>query len=271
MHVSLTTLFERERPPDRELPGALREGYGGDLGIRRQSVYANFVGSLDGVVALDPKTPPSVLSGKSEADRFVMGLLRAFADAVVVGAGTLRSEPRHLWTPAHIYPSWADAYAEVRRSLGLPPEPRLVLMTRKGDLDPTLPSIDRGALIVTTNEAASRLQRSVPSASRAVGLPEQELSVANVLELVRSEGHGTILTEGGPTVLGGFLREAQLDELFLTLSPRIAGRRPGDERLNLVERFAYPPSGLQPLTLLSVKQDGSHLFLRYRIDPARAS
>ena len=49
----------------------------------------------------------------------------------------------------------------------------------------------------------------------------------------------------------------------------IAGHTPGDERLSLVENFAYPAAGLQPLTLLSAKQDGSHLFLRYRIDRER--
>ena len=268
MNVRLSTLFELEGLPSSPLPDALRQHYGGDLGFASQSVYANFVTSLDGVAALDPETPPSVLSGKSDMDRFVMGLLRAFADAVVVGAGTLRAEPRHLWTPARIYPSDSAGYSELRASLGLQPEPQLVLLTREGDVDTRLPAFEQGALIVTTDEAALRLRSAVPSASRAVGLPEAKLSVSNVLQLVRAEGHQTILTEGGPTVLGEFLKEGVLDELFLTLSPRIAGRVPGDQRLNLVENYAYPPSGLQSATLLSAKQDGSHLFLRYRIDRA---
>ncbi|MDP8956816.1 MAG: dihydrofolate reductase family protein [Actinomycetota bacterium] len=170
-----------------------------------------------------------------------------------------------MWTPAHIYPSLSRPYAELRTGLGLDPEPQLVLLTRKGDVDVTLPSFEKGALIVTTEGPASRLQRSLPSSSRAVGFPERELTVRTVVEMLRAEGLKTILTEGGPTVLGEFLKEGALDELFLTLSPRIAGRMPGDERLNLVENFAYPPSGLQPATLLSAKQDGSHMFLRYRI------
>ena len=150
--------------------------------------------------------------------------------------------------------------------LGLEAEPQLVLLTRKGDIDPSLPSFEQGALLVTTEEAASRLRPSLPSASKAVGLPERELNVSKVLDVVRTEGHSTILTEGGPTILGEFLKEGVLDELFLTVSPRIAGRIHGDERLNLVENFAYPASGLQSATLLSAKQDGSHLFLRYRIE-----
>ena len=218
------------------------------------------------MAALDPETPPSVLSGKSDTDRFVMGLLRAFAEAVVVGAGTLRSEPRHLWTPAHIYPSLSVAYAELRQTLGIEAEPQLFLLTRKGDLDPSLPAFEHGAVVITTEEATSRIHRSLPSTSKTVGVSERALKAGTVLDVVRAEGHQTILTEGGPTVLGEFLNEAVLDELFLTLSPRIAGRTPGDERLSLVENFAYPGSDLKPVTLLSAKQEGSHLFLRYRID-----
>jgi riboflavin biosynthesis pyrimidine reductase len=266
MQRALRTLFESEGLPSSQLPDAPRLRYGGDLGFPPQTVYANFVTSLDGMAALDPETPPSVISGKNDTDRFVMGLLRAFADAVVVGAGTLRAEPRHRWTPAHIYPGLSAEYSELRTARGLQPEPQLVLLTRKGDVDPSLPAFEQGALIITTDQAAWRLQRSLPSASRVVGLPEKELSASNVVQVVRAEGHLAILTEGGPTVLGEFLKEGVLDELFLTLSPRIAGHNPGDERLSLVENFAYPASGLQPVTLLSAKQEGSHLFLRYRID-----
>ncbi|HEX2090592.1 MAG TPA: dihydrofolate reductase family protein [Actinomycetota bacterium] len=266
MQMPLTTLFELEGLPSSPLTEALRQRYGGNLGFSPQTVYANFVTSLDGIAALDPETPPSIISGKSDTDRFVMGLLRAFAGAVVVGAGTLRAEPRHRWTPAHIYQGLATEYSEVRAALRLEREPQMVLLTRTGNVDPTLPAFEYGALIVTTDEAASRLKRSLPSASRAIGFPEEDLHVSTVLRAIRSEGHSTILTEGGPTVLGEFLKEEVLDELFLTLSPRIAGRMPDDQRLSLVENHAYAPSGLQPATLLSAKQDESHLFLRYRID-----
>jgi riboflavin biosynthesis pyrimidine reductase len=266
MQTRLATLFELQGLPSRPLPAALREGYGGDLGFGRRTVYANFVTSLDGVAALDPQTPPSVISGKSDADRLVMGLLRAFADAIVVGAGTLRAEPHHLWTPAHIYPDLSEAYAETRSSLGLDAEPRLVVLTGTGNVDPNLPAFQRGALIVTTDETASRLSGSLPGPSRAVAVQDGPATMSKVLDMLRSEGHRVILTEGGPTVLGKFLKERLLDELFLTLAPRLAGRMPGDERLGLLERFSFDVDKLQPATLLSAKQDRSHLFLRYRMD-----
>ena len=60
---------------------------------------------MDGVTALGPEYPSSgsAISGHDPADRFVMGLLRACADVVLIGAGTLRATPGHLWTPGHVW------------------------------------------------------------------------------------------------------------------------------------------------------------------------
>ncbi len=84
-------------------------------------MFANFVSTLDGVVAI-PSLPASnrLIAADSSADRFVMGLLRACSDAVVIGAGTLSASPRSLWTPARAFPDAAEAFAELRRRLGSP-------------------------------------------------------------------------------------------------------------------------------------------------------
>ena len=63
------------------MPAELEKIYG-RLGLAAREVYANFVESIDGVVALGAKpSAGSAISGRNQADRFVMGLLRAFADA----------------------------------------------------------------------------------------------------------------------------------------------------------------------------------------------
>jgi riboflavin biosynthesis pyrimidine reductase len=264
--VSLTTLWERDGLPAYPLPAALAAAYGGTIGFASPSLYANFVTSLDGVVAADD-APPSAISGGAEADRAVMGLLRACAEAVVVGAGTLRAEPRHLWTPEHINPSLAPAYAELRRALGLPPTPRLVLLTRSGDVDGSLPAFEVGALVVTTEAGAAALRGKLPPASAVAAVSQQDVGTAEVLGILHGEGHRVVLTEGGPTVLGQFLAAGVLDELFLTLSPRLAGRDgQTHRRLGLVEGHAFDPAAFPEGSLLSVKRNGSHLFLRYGLD-----
>ena len=94
------------------LPQKLRELYDGDLHFRtsppaRPFVIANFVSTLDGVVSyqIKGKSGGSTISDSDPADRFIMGLLRASADAIMVGAGTLRDvSAKSLWTPEYVYP-----------------------------------------------------------------------------------------------------------------------------------------------------------------------
>jgi riboflavin biosynthesis pyrimidine reductase len=269
MAVSLTTLWERDGLPAHPLSAALATGYAGTIGFHAPSLYANFVTSLDGVVAADG-APPSAISGGVDADRFVMGLLRACAEAVVIGAGTLRAEPRHLWTPDHIYSPLATAYADLRTALGLPPTPRLVLLTRSGDIDPSLPAFELGALVLTTATGANALRGRLPAASTVTALGPG-IEPADVLAALREEGFQVVLTEGGPTLLAQFLAASLLDELFLTLSPRLAGRDGEAHRLGLVEGHAFDPHALPGASLLSVKRHDSHLFLRYRLGPAPGS
>ncbi|MDQ6691433.1 MAG: hypothetical protein M3Z13_01575, partial [Candidatus Dormibacteraeota bacterium] len=102
----LTTLFEVPDLLHQALPATLSQLHDGDLGFAPHSVYANFVSSLDGVTAIDPRAPGQggIISGGVPADRFLMGLLRAFADVVLIGAGTLRAEQEHVWSPDRVYP-----------------------------------------------------------------------------------------------------------------------------------------------------------------------
>jgi len=87
----LGSLFEREGLPSCGLPAALAAAYGGDFGLARPEFYANFVASVDGVVALPGGCDSGQrVSGGDEPDRFIMGLLRASADAVMIGVGTFR-------------------------------------------------------------------------------------------------------------------------------------------------------------------------------------
>jgi riboflavin biosynthesis pyrimidine reductase len=73
--------------------------------------------------------------------------------------------------------------------------------------------------------------------------------------------------EGGPTVIGDLLQNELLDELFLTLSPILAGRDGAGGRPGLVEGAELLPSTSISGDLVSVRKHGSHLFLRFAIAP----
>ena len=132
-------LFEREGLPSFGLLPALAVAYGGDFGLARPGLYANFVSSADGLVALSAAGGLSgrVISGASEPDRFVMALLRASADAVLIGAGVFRSVSGNLWHAETVYPEGAQHFIALRRQLGLRTHP---LPGRPADGPPGRPS-----------------------------------------------------------------------------------------------------------------------------------
>jgi riboflavin biosynthesis pyrimidine reductase len=227
-------------------------------------VYSNFVSSIDGVVTLGEGTSAgSVISGKYPADRFLMALLRACADAVLLGAGTLRATPGHLWTPAHVFPQHAEAFAGLRRSLGRSPEPRLVVVTARGALDASHVAIKHGALVFTTRQGAEACRPLLPDTCEVVVMGEGEkVDLAEVVHELRNRNLGVLLTEGGPHLIGDLVDHGLLDEAFLTVSPVLAGRA-GERRLGMVEGVELLPKRGVWSPLLSARRHGDYLFLRY--------
>ncbi len=237
----LEVLFDSARSGVRlGLPGALLRAHGGDLWLAPDCVISNFVESVDGVVAFSTAASESggIVSGGSEADRFLMGLLRACAGAVLIGAGTLRAAPRDLWFPESIYPPAAALYAELRRALGLPERPALYAVTGSGKVDRGHPALRAGG-----------------------GLIEGRRLPGEIVEAVRRDGHRRVLCEGGPGLFAELLAARLIDELFLTLSPRVFGRWAGDGRKSLTDGRDLAGA---PLELRSARRNGGHLFLRYR-------
>ncbi|WKX69313.1 dihydrofolate reductase family protein [Streptomyces sp. XD-27] len=263
----LVPLYEHPGLPRWGLPPALAALYGGDLGFTEPCLYANFVASLDGVVALGPEFPSSgsTISAREPADRFLMGLLRACADAVLIGAGTLRASPHHRWTPEHVYPPAAADYARLRLRRSRPPEPELVVVTASGALPTDHPALRAGALIVTTTAGADRLAGRLPTSCAVVPLGDGPvLRLASVVDAILARGHTAVLSEAGPLVLGQLVGDGLLDELFLTVSPVLAGRA-GTIRHGLIAGLELLPNRREGADLISARRRGSYLFLRYRL------
>jgi len=263
----LELLYEEEGLPGAPLPDELAAAYPGRIGFDAPRVFANFVSTLDGVVAI-PSLPQSnkLIAAGSGADRFVMGLLRACADAVVVGSGTVAASPGGRWTPEQAWPSAAGAFAALRDRLGLRPQPEVVVLSGSGAVDPSQPLFEAGAVLLTTDVGRTLLGDRLPSASTLVSLgPGAEIDPRAALGALRARGHERILHEGGPHVIGSFFAAGVVDELFLTVSPLLTGRSLLEPRLALVEGADLLPGRATRLT--GVRRDASHLFLRFEILP----
>src|SRR5450830_346790 len=277
----LKTLFETKHGKVLPLPPNLARLYGClrmPLPRSHPHVFSNFVSTLDGVVSLDAKGHASGadISGFSAQDRMVMGLLRAIADVVIIGSGTLSVDRRHVWTAEAIFPELADEYRRLSKALGKRGAPLNVIVSGSGDIDLRLPVFASGkvpALIVTTTAGAKRLlKQSVPDSVeiRAIRCRASAIPASAILDEVRRVSPGKlILVEGGPRLLGDFYAERLIDEQFLTLAPQIAGRDAGDRRLSLVMGKAFAPRDALWGTLIDVRRGSSHLFLRYSFPESR--
>lgn len=244
----------------------------------RPYVISNFVTTLDGVTALGgpDQSGGGAVSGFNAHDRMVMGLLRAVADAVVIGAGTLRADPAHVWTSDFIHAPLAAEYRALRAALGKPRPPLTVIVTGRGSVDTALPVFQSGqapVLVVTTPEGADVVRKRglPPSCAVAVVGKGGAIAAREVVEAIgRCQRSDVILVEGGPRLLGAFFDERLVDELFLTVAPQVAGRDAGVERPGLVAGRLFAPERPVWGRLLSVKRAAarahggdSHLFLRY--------
>ena len=263
----LATVFDHAEGPAVPVGAELTRRYGGEMRFpaQRPWVFANFVQTIDGVVSLATpgKAQASVISAKNPDDRFMLAFLRVFADAVVVGAGTLREESHSLWTPEQPFPELRAEFAAARAAMKRPPAPLTVLVTRSGDLDLSLPVFTEGSRVVvlTTARGASRLAAHPSHVD--VRVMEKDTPRDIVRQAAAESGGGMILTEGGPTLFGELMRERVVDELFLTIAPRFAGRDDQRRRLSLIENAAFAPDDLRDATLVSLKSAGDYLFTRF--------
>ena len=277
------TLIDCDRKvAESVLPQKLRKLYDGDLHFRtppaaRPFVIANFVSTLDGVVSYEikGKSGGSTISGSNPADRFIMGLLRASADAIVVGAGTLRDvSAKSLWTPEGVYPDAKDSYAEYRAIVQHKPEyPLLVIVSGSGMLELERAIFRTPAvrtLIITTSAGRDELTRRGAATLGSVEIRALDSSGGSIapqaiLQLLQSQfGVKTLLHEGGPTLFGQFLAAEAVDELFLTLSPQIAGRKQDATRPAILQGLEFMPDSAPWFQMVSTKQNAAYLYLHYR-------
>ncbi|GAA3376948.1 pyrimidine reductase family protein [Streptomyces sannanensis] len=213
---------------------------------------ANMVSSLDGAAQHEGRSQPI----SSDIDMRIFGTLRALADAVVVGAETVRLEG---YRPARA----REAFAARRAAAGQGPAPAIAVVSASLDLDFSLPLFTSPlvpTLVLTGATApADRVRAAEAAGARVVVAGDGPgVNPARAVRELAERGMTRLLTEGGPRLLGQFVAAGVLDELCLTVSPTMtagdAQRIAGGPGVTVPERFA----------LDSVLEEAGFLFTRYR-------
>lgn len=207
----------------------------------------NMVSSLDGKATIEWRTKGL----SSELDRRLFHQLRTQADAVMVGAGTVRIERYGRMTKS-------EELRARRLAEGLAADPLAVIVSGRLDLPPDLPLLhepEQRVVIATGSDA------SLPGLGKHVEYERVGDDLPRLLaQLHERHGVRSILCEGGPTLNAYLFAAGLVDELFLTLSPKVAG---GASPLTIVTgRELVEPAELDPV---SVAEGEGDLFTRWRV------
>ena len=217
-------------------------------------VRTNFVASVDGA-AYGSGQRSGDLSGP--ADQRLFALLRSLADVILVGGQTARTEG---YQP--VQPSEVDG--ELRAQLGLTPTPAIAVVSRRMDFDPgLLAGGEAPTLVVTTADAAEQHADVLADATVVdAGRPGDPVHVdsGRIIDELAGLGYQRILCEGGPSLHYGLLVNGRIDELCLTIAPKLVGGDPS--RILTAGPFFEPPV---PLELRHLLAEGGDLFYRYMV------
>lgn len=273
--AAFTTLFDEQDGTERVLPAkfaALYAPWPLPRPTDRPFTYVNFVMSHDGRVSFDEPGHHGGgdVSRRDTHDRWLMGLLRARADAVIVGGTSIETAGNHVWTPAAVFPEDAESFAELRRREGRHAVPLLVVLTRSGNVPahaPTLDNPELPVLIATTAEGAQRAHTILGDREWIRYFDTgAELHQLQVMHHLRDQGIETLLCEAGPQVYGALLRDSLIDEAFVTISPIMMGETDERRRPSLIEGVAFGYAQPPELRLLSLHRHGSYLYLHSRYE-----
>jgi riboflavin-specific deaminase-like protein len=230
---------------DLDLPPA------GHQGAERPYVALNMVSSLDGITAMGGKAAGL----GSPTDRRTMRTLRSKADAVMIGAGTLRAERLSLGLDA----------SEGRS------QPLAIIVTDSGDVpleEHLIVPEGQEVLILLSDAAPERVVERLGNLALVLRMPADSSGAVDLEEalrvLITERGVEAIVVEGGPGLNHALISRHLVDELFLTVAPELLGGT-ADQTLTMLRGPEIPARDRPALDLVSIHLAENELFLQYSV------
>lgn len=224
--------------------------------MSRPFVYINMAMTADGKITSGRREEPGFTSPR---DKKTMDRLRAEADAVLVGAGTLRADNPALGV--------RDAeMKEYRRSLGKPEGLVNVLVTKSAAIDPASRFFGGAApsdrIVATVKDAPADRVARLSSVATVWALGRGSVDFRELLERLAARGIERLLVEGGGELNWGFVRDELFDELYVTVAPALLG---GRDAPTLCEGEGFTMAGQRRLRLVSADVVEGEIFCRYAV------
>ncbi|AYY15490.1 pyrimidine reductase family protein [Actinobacteria bacterium YIM 96077] len=180
------------------------------------------VSSIDGA-AQGPDGRSGTLS--NPADQRLLGVLRALADVVLVGAGTARAEH---YGPVEPHPILTD----MRARYGQPPAAPMAVVSRRLELHPSSPlfthacqmtGAEQRTMVFTVDASPVERRSALAEVADVIIAGDADIDVKAVREHLATRGLRRVLCEGGPQLLAHVVRAGHLDELCFTMTPALTG------------------------------------------------
>lgn len=224
--------------------------------VERPFVCMNMAMTADGKITSATREYPTFTS---RHDQKTMDRFRAEADAILIGAGTLRADD----PPLRVRDS---EMLEYRRSLNKPDGLLNVVVSGSLDLDPGCRFFrdDRaaGRIVATVEEAPEALVSGLTEVAEVWRVGSGSVDLRELLRRLRVRGVERLLVEGGGELNWGIVREDLLDELYVTVAPSLLG---GREAPTLLEGDGFPMDDRRRLRLVEVERHGDEIYCRFAV------
>jgi len=207
---------------------------------RRPFFFTSFVSTIDGKIIVKEKGYWPI-GTKADYDYFTY--LRAHADAIVDAKNTAKMFGKYTIKTIH-----DPKFQEYRKQLGKIGKPEYIVLTSHPDeeLHNALKN-DRGfkTTIMTPEEG------------------EKRVTIQKLITYLNAKGYTNVFIDGGPTLIAQMLEAEVLDEIHLTVAPKIFGSAP-NKTLTMVEGILFSPDKVPQFKLHSVERLGDEVVLRYQ-------
>ncbi|HEY9898000.1 MAG TPA: dihydrofolate reductase family protein [Pantanalinema sp.] len=226
----------------------------------RPYTFVNMITTLDGKAVVGGAGTTWTVG--SDTDHALFKWLRRSCDAVLSGASSLTADEMP-------YPRVSETERERRVAAGLRPVPLWVVVSGRANVPPTLRLLKEGGedvLVVVSASAPRDRVAALEAVVPVLRLGASSVPVGALVRKLREEyGVRRLYCIGGPTLNAAMLADGVLDELFMTLAPKIQG---GRGMTTMIEGDARPPEALKTAKLLSAYQEEDELFMRYALSEA---